>query len=73
TKVLAFLTKQDATFQNVLASEESDTMLKKLGIASIPAVFVYDRDGKLAKKFVKPGFTYAKDIEPVVANLINGR
>jgi hypothetical protein len=44
---LDFLRKQHATFDNVLASEDSDSMYKKLGIPSVPAVFVYDRAGKL--------------------------
>ena len=49
--VLAFLRKQKADFDNVLASEDSDTMYKKLGIPSVPEVFVYDRSGKLVSKF----------------------
>jgi thiol-disulfide isomerase/thioredoxin len=46
-RVLDFLRRQHATFDNVLASEDSDSMYKKLGIPSVPAVFVYDRTGKL--------------------------
>jgi thiol-disulfide isomerase/thioredoxin len=51
--VLEFLTKQQATFDNVLASEEIFTMLRKLGVSSPPAVFVYDRTGKLREKFTE--------------------
>ncbi len=68
-KVLTFLRSQDATIENVLASEESDAILKKLGLASIPAVFVYGRDGKLAETFDKPGFTY-HDVERRVSELL---
>jgi len=50
-----FLTKQQATFDNVLASEEAFAMLKKLGVSAPPAVFVYDRDGKLREKFTEAG------------------
>jgi thiol-disulfide isomerase/thioredoxin len=53
--VLDFLTKQQATFDNVLASEEVFTMLKKLGVSAPPAVFVYNRDGKLREKFSEAG------------------
>jgi thiol-disulfide isomerase/thioredoxin len=50
-RVTEFLAKQKATFDNVLCSEESEAMYEKLGIPSIPAVFVYDRNGKLVKTF----------------------
>ncbi|MDZ4819766.1 MAG: TlpA disulfide reductase family protein [Planctomycetota bacterium] len=50
-KVLKFLLAKEATIDNVLASEESDAMFKKLDIPSIPAVFVYDRTGKLRKRY----------------------
>ncbi|NBP51446.1 MAG: TlpA family protein disulfide reductase, partial [Actinobacteria bacterium] len=71
--VKAFLEQQKAVFRNMLAKEDSDAMCKKLGIVSVPAVFVWDRDGKLAKKFdddiasksLGRPFTYA-DIEAVV-------
>lgn len=53
--VLDFLAKQQATFDNVLASEEVFIMLKKLGVSAPPAVFVYDRDGKLREKFSEAG------------------
>ncbi|HWA98065.1 MAG TPA: TlpA disulfide reductase family protein [Pirellulales bacterium] len=68
-KVLGFLKQQDARFDNILASDDSDTMLKKLGIASMPAVFVYDQSGKRIHTFDKPGFTY-HDIEPEVRKLL---
>jgi thiol-disulfide isomerase/thioredoxin len=49
-RVLAFLKKQNATFANVLSSLESDALTAKLDIPSIPAVFVYDRQGRLQKR-----------------------
>jgi thiol-disulfide isomerase/thioredoxin len=45
--VLKFLQTQHATFENVLGGEPSDVLLKKMNLASIPAVFVYDRQGNL--------------------------
>jgi thiol-disulfide isomerase/thioredoxin len=50
--VLKFLRKQQATFDNVLSSEEPEAIDKKLGIASIPAVLVFDTSGTLQKRFV---------------------
>jgi thiol-disulfide isomerase/thioredoxin len=49
--VLAFLERQKATFDNVLSSTPSDELSKKLEIPAIPAVFVYDHNGKVAKRF----------------------
>ena len=51
SRVLAFLQKQGATFDNVLSRVESDELYAKLEIPSIPAVFVYDRDGRLHRRF----------------------
>jgi thiol-disulfide isomerase/thioredoxin len=75
-RVLNFLSKQQATFDNVLCSEESDVMFEKLGIPSIPAVFVYDRTGKLVRTFdnsdaasEEEGFTY-KDVNSFVDELL---
>jgi thiol-disulfide isomerase/thioredoxin len=49
--VLKFLRSQKATFENLLSSEESDALYRKFKLAAIPAVFVYDRTGKLRKRF----------------------
>lgn len=75
-RVLEFLTKQNATFQNVLLNVESDVLFEKIELASIPAVYVFGKDGKVAKRFdndnAKPGedFTYLKDIVPFVEKLL---
>lgn len=78
-RVLAFLTKQKATFDNVLCSEEAEAMFEKLGIPSIPAVFVYDRNGKLVKTFdnseaetEEDGFTY-QDVTALVDELLKSK
>jgi thiol-disulfide isomerase/thioredoxin len=55
--VLGFLRDQQATFDNVLASEADEMMTKKLKIGAVPAVFVYDQKGELAKTF-QGAFTY---------------
>jgi thiol-disulfide isomerase/thioredoxin len=76
-RVLKFLTKSEATFDNVLSNVPSDDLLDKhLELASMPAVYVYGRDGKLVKRFDNesvsneiPEFTY-KDVTKLVAELL---
>ena len=46
----------------------------KLKIASIPAVFVFGVDGKLARMFDESSgesFTYEKDVTPFVKELVS--
>jgi thiol-disulfide isomerase/thioredoxin len=57
--VLAFLKRQQATFDNVLSTLDSDALYKKLKIPAVPAVLVYDRQGQLAKKFTGAKVDYA--------------
>lgn len=45
--VLKFLRSQNATFENLLGGEASDVLLKKMQLASIPAMFVYDQQGEV--------------------------
>lgn len=77
-QVLEFLTRQKATFPNVLLNVESDALFEKLELASNPAVFVFGKDGKLAKRFdndnAKNGeeFTYQKDVLPFVEKAMSG-
>jgi thiol-disulfide isomerase/thioredoxin len=66
--VLEFLEKQQATFDNILCSEESDTLRKKMELSSIPAVYVYDRDGN-AKRF--EGEEVYKEVPALVEKLVN--
>jgi len=75
-RVLKFLREQGATFDNVLSSEESDALYRKFKLASIPAVFVYDRDGRLVKRFDNEkakskadAFSYAQ-VKKLVADLL---
>jgi thiol-disulfide isomerase/thioredoxin len=76
-RVLKFLTKQKAEFTNILSTTEADVAYEEMGINSIPAVFVYGPDGKLAKKFDSESgeggeeepFTY-KDVTALVEKLI---
>ena len=72
---LEFLEQQKATLDNFILSEESLTVMDdKLKIASIPAVFVFGVDGKLARQFDESSgeaFTYEKDVTPFVKQLVS--
>jgi thiol-disulfide isomerase/thioredoxin len=74
-----FLAQKKASIRNLISSDADEDLYKKIGIASIPVVQVYGRDGKLAKQFDnekeeygKEGFTYEQHIEPYVAGLMKG-
>ncbi len=76
-RVEKFLSKQGAEFQNLLSSVPSEDLFEKMKLSSIPAVYVYGRDGKLVKRFDNEQaksdadeFTYAevtKLVEELVA------
>ncbi|HVJ69351.1 MAG TPA: thioredoxin-like domain-containing protein [Caulifigura sp.] len=69
-KVLEFLASQKATCKNILCSVESDAIFEKLDLASIPAVYVYGKDGKLAKRFTGEEVHYDKEVLPLVVELL---
>ncbi len=78
--VMPILQFVGATFDNIIAADDSETMLKKLDLAAPPAVMVYGKDGKLAKRFdneeaasEEEGFTYLDDIKPLVAELVKAK
>jgi thiol-disulfide isomerase/thioredoxin len=70
---LAFLQRKGAAFANYLLDEPTTEWQKLFDINGPPAVFVYDRDGKLAQRFdhndVDKTFTYA-DVEKLVQKLL---
>lgn len=71
--VREFLTKMDARFTNLLVKLDADELHQKMGLTSIPGVFVYDAQGKLHKLFdnSEPGkqFTYDQ-VADAVAKLL---
>lgn len=71
-RVVEFLETQSATFENVICTEESGELFHKMGIPSIPAVFVYGREGHLQQQFgstTSGPFTY-EDVAEVVEVLL---
>tara|TARA_R110002073_G_scaffold56905_8_gene144752 strand:- start:6467 stop:7276 length:810 start_codon:yes stop_codon:yes gene_type:complete len=73
-RVVAFVTSVGATFPNYISTTESDEIYSELDLDSIPAVLIYDADGKLVKKFVDAGdtagFTYDKQVIPFVKQMM---
>ncbi len=74
--VLAFLTTQKAQLFNVLSSDPNEEFYDKIRLGGPPAVFVYDREGTLVKRFDNsrvpkiPEFTYKSDVIPLVERLL---
>ncbi len=76
-RVEKFLRKHDTTVINLLCTTETDKLFADLKLDSIPAVYVYGTDGKLARRFdsslledgEEEAFTYESDINPFVAEL----
>lgn len=76
-KVQKFLERQGASFDNVLCNVPSDDVFTEIDLASIPAVMVFGRDGKLVKRFdndtIKTDadeFTYEKNVNKLVESLV---
>lgn len=71
-----FLQDKKAEFRNILLDEEEGLGFEKLMINSIPAVFIFDRDGKEVKRFTLDDpdnqFTYAQ-VEKAVEALLDGK
>ncbi|MEM6365866.1 MAG: TlpA disulfide reductase family protein [Planctomycetota bacterium] len=72
-RVAAFLTSMKAEFPNFVCATPSEEVFAALRIPSIPAVLVFDADGKLVKQFVDAGatagFTYEDDVIPFVESI----
>ncbi len=80
-KVHEFLQKHKATCTNILSTTPSDAVFQSLELSSIPAAYVYGRDGKLLKRFddsllvdgKEEAFTYKDDINPFVEKLLQDK
>lgn len=71
-----FLKDKKAQFRNILLDEEEGVGFDKLMINSIPAVFIFDPNGKEVKRFTLDDpdnqFTYA-EVEEAVKALLDGK
>jgi hypothetical protein len=70
SNVRAFLTEQKVDFASFVLNEEPDFWQEKLGFAGPPAVFVFGKDGKLAKRYAEADEPDYKAIEKVVQELL---
>lgn len=75
--VRKMLSDLNASFDNYLCTIPSDELYEKIGLASIPAVYVFGPDGEVAERFdndeQKFGdeFTYSDHIIPKIESLLN--
>jgi hypothetical protein len=67
-KVRKYLVSQKATFTNLILDENVELWQKKLKIEGPPCIFVFDKDGKIAKRF-DSGEGY-DEVEKLVADLL---
>ena len=77
--VIKFLESTKATCTNILLSDADVDVYELIKLASIPAVYVYDTQGKMAKRFDNDagdygdeGFTYEDHIIPLIEKLMAG-
>ncbi len=75
--VLGILTKNQATMRNFISSDPDLAVFDKLRVASVPALHVFDRAGKLHQRFDNEngafgdaGFSIIKHVKPVVLELL---
>lgn len=72
-RVTSFIDSVGAKFPTYISRTPSDDVYAANQLASIPAVLIYDADGKLVQIFEDAGdtagFTYEKDIAPLVKKL----
>ena len=75
-RVLEFLGSQaESKLLHRMCTTSADDLYAEINLDSIPAVYVYGRDGMLAKRFVgsgsqAEGVSYEKQIIPFVAELV---
>ena len=62
---------------NIVSNVPAEELFPTLDLASMPATYVYDRQGKQAKRFDnerreygKEGYTYKRDVIPFVESLL---
>ncbi len=76
-QVLDVLQRLGVATTNFLSSDKDEAVTAAIDVAAIPAAMVYDRAGNMHKLFTndqgaygKGGYTYQKDVYPVVAELV---
>ena len=70
SRILKFLRAKDAEFTNLRLDEPSELWSERLKIDLPPAVFVFDREGRIAGKFELDKANYEKNVDPLVEELL---
>lgn len=77
-RVEKFLKRQPSACRSLLCTVDAIELFDELKLTSIPAVYLFGKDGELIKRFddrllekgEEDAFTYEKDINPVVAKVM---
>jgi hypothetical protein len=70
-RVVKFLESQKATFTNVILDEKPEVWQEKLGLEGVPAVMVFNAEGKVEKVF-KEEPIYA-EVKKLVDSLLRNK
>jgi hypothetical protein len=69
-RILKFLRAKGAEFTNLRLNESSELWSERLKIDIPPAVFVFDRDGRIAGKFELEKANYETYVAPLLDELL---
>lgn len=76
-RVKTFLTEHQAHFPNILSNVAADEFFPSIELASIPATYIFDQQGQVARRFDndhgefgKGGYTYQHDVIPYIQTLL---
>jgi thiol-disulfide isomerase/thioredoxin len=77
-KIEQFLQNQKATLINFISSTPDEEVLTKFGAESMPAILIYDTEGKLVRKLTdantgEDGLTYEGDVIPEIERLLQAQ
>jgi len=68
--ILNELLKHDIDLDNIISTTATHEVLESLGVASLPAVFVYQIDGTQHEQF-HGTIDFPKDVAPVINQLLS--
>lgn len=69
-EVRSMLGRRGITCENIMCTANITDTMDELGVAGLPAVLVFDKEGELSRRF-DGGFSYEKDVFPLVAELVS--
>src|SRR4051794_6179721 len=69
-RVQEFTTGLKDVIPQYVLNEDEEVWKKKLALGGFPTVMVFGKDGRIVKRFEFQEFTYQKDVEPYVLELL---